>query len=61
LWDLATTFHAFGKATLIARVTNVLNEDPPFTNKTVSLGSGWDERFTDPLGRAYSLTLRVDF
>jgi iron complex outermembrane recepter protein len=61
VWDLAATFRGFGKATLIARVTNLLDEDPPFTNKTVSLGTGFDERFTDPLGRAYSLTLRYDF
>jgi iron complex outermembrane recepter protein len=61
LWDLAATFRAFGKGTLIARVTNLLDEDPPFTNKTVNLGTGWDERFADPLGRAYSLTLRYEF
>lgn len=35
--------------------------EPSVLILTLPSGSGWDERFTDRLGRAYSLTLRYEF
>jgi iron complex outermembrane receptor protein len=61
LWDITTTFTGIPHMRITARTTNLLNRDPPFTNKNSGLGTGWDERLVDPLGRAYSLTLTYDY
>lgn len=61
LWDLSAMVHWPANATITGRVTNLLNEDPPLSTRTGSVASGYDERFTDPIGRAYSLTLRYEF
>ena len=47
--------------TISAAISNVLNRDPPFTNKNIGIGFGYDERYTDPIGRAYSLRISYDF
>jgi iron complex outermembrane receptor protein len=61
LWDFAATWRAPAGATVTGRITNLFDTDPPFSNKTQGLSTGWDERFVDPTGRAFSLTLRYDF
>jgi iron complex outermembrane recepter protein len=61
LWDLAVTWDAPHDVRITARVTNLLDEDPPFTNRNQGLATGWDERFVDPIGRAFSLTVRYEF
>lgn len=61
LWDLAVTWEAPFDVRLIARVTNLFDEDPPFSNRNQGIATGWDERFGDPTGRAFSLTVRYDF
>jgi iron complex outermembrane receptor protein len=60
LWDLTGTFVSAMGISITVGVNNVLDTDPPFTNKTSGLGSGWDERFTDPLGRTYMLLLSYE-
>jgi iron complex outermembrane recepter protein len=61
LWDLAVTWDAPHDLRVVARITNLLDTDPPFTNRNQGIASGWDERFGDPTGRAFSLTLRYEF
>ncbi len=60
LWDLAASLHWPARATIIGRITNLFDEQPPYSNRFDFL-IGADERFTDPIGRAYSLTVRYDF
>ncbi|HEX7115533.1 MAG TPA: TonB-dependent receptor [Steroidobacter sp.] len=60
LWDLSGTFDSDAGVSVTVGINNVLDQDPPFTNKTSGLGSGWDERFTDPLGRTYMLLLTYE-
>jgi iron complex outermembrane recepter protein len=61
LWDLSGTFTTQQNLAFTLGIQNVLDRDPPFTNKTSGLGSGWDERYVDPLGRTYSLLVSFQF
>jgi iron complex outermembrane receptor protein len=56
LWDISLGYRGIRNLSLKFLVTNLFNTDPPFTNKNTALGSGYDERFTDPLGRAFTLS-----
>ncbi len=61
LWDLSATFTGGSGLSITAAVNNVLDEDPPFTNKTNGNGTGYDERFADPLGRTYMLLFTYEY
>jgi iron complex outermembrane receptor protein len=56
LWDISLGYKGIRYLSLKFLVTNLFNTDPPFTNKNTGLGFGYDERFTDPLGRAFTLS-----
>lgn len=61
IWDLIGTWHGPKGVTITARVDNLFDTNPPFTNKNTMLGTGYDEHYTNPLGREFSLTLDVKF
>lgn len=61
LWNLSGTWHSPEHFTITARVLNLFDTNPPFTNKNGGLGTGYDERYTNPLGREFSLTLEARF
>ncbi len=61
LWNLSLAYTGLPNLTVRFLVTNMFNTDPPFTNKNTGLGFGYDERFTDPLGRAFTLSLHYEF
>lgn len=61
IFDVSATYSGFKNVRITGRILNLFDTDPPFTNKNSGLGSGYDERYTDPIGRAYSLTLRYEF
>jgi iron complex outermembrane recepter protein len=61
VWNLALSYRASETWAITALAKNVFAEDPPFTNKLAGLSTGYDERFADPTGRAYSLTFSVSF
>ena len=61
LWDLSVTYRGIPNLTLSASVANVLDEDPPFTNKNSGLSNGFDARFADARLRSYLLTLTYEF
>ncbi len=60
-WDVGLTIRASERMNFTARVVNALDADPPFTNKTQGLGTGYDERYTDPTGRAFYFGVNVNF
>ncbi|HEX3366076.1 TonB-dependent receptor plug domain-containing protein [Phenylobacterium sp.] len=60
LWNISASTH-LGHVMVIGRVTNLLDTNPPFTNKILGVSTGWDERYSDPIGRAFSMTLKYDF
>ncbi len=53
VWDLTFTYTGFKGFTLTAGVLNLLNTDPPFTNKGDGFQVGYDERYANPLGRQW--------
>ncbi len=61
IWNLALSYKHNDTLTVAALVKNILDEDPPFTNKLAGLSAGYDERFTDPTGRAFQLTFSISF
>lgn len=56
LWDISLAYTGIRNLSVKFLVTNLFNTNPPFTNKNTGLGFGYDERFTDPLGRAFTLS-----
>jgi iron complex outermembrane receptor protein len=56
LWDISVGYTGIRNLSVKFLVANLFNTDPPFTNKNTGLGFGYDERFTDPLGRAFTLS-----
>jgi iron complex outermembrane receptor protein len=61
IWNLALSYKHSDTWRIAALVKNIFDEDPPFTNKLAGLSAGYDERFTDPTGRAFQLTFSVSF
>ena len=62
IFDLSVTYTGFKGLTLQAGVLNLLNTDPPFTNQTGRFQArGYDDRFHNPLGRAYRLSAKYEF
>jgi len=61
LWDLSVIYRGLPHLTLAASVSNLLDEDPPFTNKNSGLSNAYDARFADARLRTYLLTLTYEF
>ncbi|WP_395646310.1 TonB-dependent receptor plug domain-containing protein [Terricaulis sp.] len=65
LWDATLSYEGIPNVTLIGSISNLLDEEPPLTNKGGTIldgsGVGWDERFTDATGRAFMVAARVSF
>ncbi|MCQ4319747.1 TonB-dependent receptor [Stutzerimonas stutzeri] len=51
LWDLSTGYNWRDMLDLDLGIKNLFDRDPPFTNQAVTFQSGYDPRYTDPLGR----------
>ncbi len=61
IWALAATYTGFKNLTLSAGVKNLLNTDPPFSNQVPNPQTGYDPRFSDPVGRAVYLRASYNF
>ena len=59
MWDLAAGYNWRQTLDLDVGVKNLFDRDPPFTNQAVTFQSGYDPRYTDPLGR--TLYTRVTY
>jgi len=57
IWDLIGIWHGPKGVTIAARIRNLLDTNPPFTNKNTGLATGYDERYTNPIGREFSHAL----
>ncbi|MBF7141746.1 MULTISPECIES: TonB-dependent receptor [Pseudomonas] len=51
LWDLAAGYTFSKVLDVDLGVKNILDRDPPFSNQNYTFQSGYDPRYTDPLGR----------
>jgi iron complex outermembrane receptor protein len=61
IWTLAASYTGIPKVTLAAGVKNLLNTDPPFSNQTPNTQTGYDPRYSDPIGRALYLRASYKF
>ena len=61
-FDLAVTYSGFKGLILSGGILNVFDQDPPFSNQTSRFQArGYDDRFTNPLGRTYQVSARYEF
>jgi len=51
LWDLSAGYTFMKTLDVDLGVKNVFDRDPPFSNQAYTFQSGYDPRYTDPLGR----------
>lgn len=61
LFDLNVTYKGIKGLTISGGILNLLNVDPPYTNKTQGFQAGFDERYTNPLGRVFTLKVGYQF
>jgi iron complex outermembrane receptor protein len=54
-WDLAATWTGLKNAVVTAGITNLFNQDPPFSNQQTGPPTGYDYRYASPIGRAFIL------
>jgi iron complex outermembrane receptor protein len=51
LWTVSASYVANKQVELTAGIKNLLDAEPPFTNQVTTAQTGYDPRFTDPMGR----------
>ena len=61
IWNLTGTWTGFKGLTLQLGVLNLLNADPKFSNQTAVFQTGYDDRYSNPLGRTWLLAARYEF
>jgi iron complex outermembrane receptor protein len=61
LWDASVTYTGVRNLTLTAGIKNLLDKDPPYSNQFTTFQSNYDPRFTDPLGRTYTVRAAYRF
>ncbi len=61
LHDLAVTWEPTSAVRLTAGISNLFDKDPPLTGQSTTFQRGYDPRFTDPLGRAFSFAMALKF
>jgi iron complex outermembrane receptor protein len=61
VWTLTGSYTGFANLTLSGGVKNLLDTAPPFSNQAINPQTGYDPRFTDPVGRAFYLRASYQF
>ena len=61
IWTLSGSYTGFAHLTLSGGIKNLLNTDPPFSNQTPNTQTGYDPRYSDPIGRALFLRASYKF
>jgi iron complex outermembrane receptor protein len=54
-WDLAATWLGAKNLAVTAGLTNLFNQEPPFSNTSSTSQVGYDSRYANPIGRAFIL------
>jgi len=60
-WDLAATWTGVKNLSVTAGLTNLFDQDPPFSNTSSSTQVGYDSRYGNPIGRAFLLRAVYSF
>ncbi|MFO1268534.1 MAG: TonB-dependent receptor [Rubrivivax sp.] len=61
IYDLSLSYTPIKSLTLTLAVNNLLDKDPPRSVQVTTFQRGYDPRFTDPLGRTYTLRAGLKF
>ncbi len=62
VWNLSGTWTGYKGLTLQAGVLNLLDNDPPYSNQTLRFQArAYDDRFSNPLGRTWTLAAKYEF
>lgn len=62
IWNLGGTWSGYKGLTLMAGVLNIFDEDPEYSNQAARFQArGYDDRFSNPLGRVWTLGARYEF
>ena len=61
VYDLSGTWTGIKGLTVTAGIVNLLDTDPPKSVQNTTFQRGFDPRFTDPLGRVFTLLLNYKF
>ena len=54
-WDLAATWSGMKNLSVTAGLTNLFNQEPPFSNNANGTQVGYDYRYGNPIGRTFLL------
>jgi iron complex outermembrane receptor protein len=54
-WDMAVTWSGIKGLVVTAGLTNLFNQEPPFSNQGTLFQVGYDARYANPIGRAFLL------
>jgi iron complex outermembrane receptor protein len=60
-WDLAVTWSGIKGLVVTAGVTNLFDQEPPFSNQGTLFQVGYDARYANPIGRAALLRASYTF
>ena len=60
-WDLAATWTGIKNLSVTAGLTNMFDQDPPFSNTVATTQVGFDYRHGNPIGRAFLLRAVYSF
>jgi iron complex outermembrane receptor protein len=61
LWDTSVTWTGVKNLGLTFGIKNLLNEDPPVSVQGTTFQRGYDPRYTNPLGRTYTVRAAYKF
>ena len=61
VFDFAGTWTGVKNLTVTAGIVNLFDTEPPLSVQNTTFQRGFDPRFTDPLGRTFSLRLAYKF
>ncbi len=62
IFDLSVTYAGFKGITLRGGILNVLDTDPPFSNQSSRFNArGYDDQWSNPLGRTYTVAASYTF
>lgn len=61
VWDISVSYTGFKGLTLTAGLLNAFDKDPPFSNQSDAFQVGYDQRLTNPIGRAVLLRAAYQF
>ncbi|HMN77716.1 MAG TPA: TonB-dependent receptor [Burkholderiaceae bacterium] len=61
VWDLSVTWAGVKGLAITGGITNLFDRDPPFSNQQDNFQVGYDNRYANPIGRAFLLRATYNY